>query len=50
MGYKVIGYVVWWRWRRRLRRAAHKAALIIGLMGLVVAGGVIAAQRQRAAG
>jgi hypothetical protein len=51
MGYKLLGFVIWqrykWNWRRRYKRARHDLALA-GLAALIVGGvvgGVVAAQR-----
>jgi hypothetical protein len=51
MGYKLLGYAVWqggkWYAKRRLR-GAQRGLAITGAVGLVLAGGLVAASRQRA--
>jgi hypothetical protein len=51
MGYKILGFAVWqgvkWYLRGRLQGSSRKLALV-GVGGVLLAAGAVAAQRQRA--
>jgi hypothetical protein len=49
MGYKILGYIVWQRWKRSLRvgaRSAVRKAAVAAFASLLVGAAIAATQRQ----